>query len=65
LDLEVIADVVAGNTGGIINDPADTGVGGWPTLDAGTMWTDSDHDGIPDAWAAANPGASKLDYWWG
>lgn len=26
----------------------------WPTLTAGTKWTDSDGDGIPDAWETAN-----------
>jgi pectate lyase len=29
-------------------------LGGWPTLAAGTPCTDSDHDGIPDAWEIAH-----------
>ena len=37
---------------GIINDPSQ--VGGWPTYAAGTPPTDSDHDGMPDAWEIAH-----------
>lgn len=37
---------------GIIDSQED--VGGWPQLDPGTPQTDSDGDGIPDAWETAN-----------
>jgi hypothetical protein len=39
-------------TGRVINMPSD--VGGWPSLAAGTACTDSDHDGMPDAWETAH-----------
>ena len=37
---------------GIIDSPSD--VGGWPELRTGTPRADSDGDGIPDDWEAAN-----------
>jgi hypothetical protein len=37
---------------GIIDSPSE--VGGWPTYSAGTAPTDSDNDGMPDAWETAN-----------
>ena len=41
-----------GSTNGLIDSPSD--VGGYPTLDAGTAPTDTDRDGMPDAWEDAN-----------
>lgn len=37
---------------GIIDDPED--VGGYPQLKTGTLWIDSDGDGLPDDWEVAN-----------
>jgi len=37
---------------GIIDDPS--AVGGWPVYNAGTVATDTDHDGMPDTWETAN-----------
>lgn len=37
-----------------INDPLDTN--GWPILDPGTPFTDSDHDGMADTWETNNFG---------
>jgi hypothetical protein len=42
---------VTNRNGSIINDEDD--VGGWPTLAAGTPPTDTDGDGMPDAWETA------------
>jgi hypothetical protein len=42
-------------TGGPSSQPTDeSGYGGFPTLAAGTPCTDSDHDGIPDAYEIAH-----------
>jgi len=46
-DVRVINDVKNG-TGKIINHPND--VGGYLTIATGTACTDTDHDGMPDAW---------------
>ncbi len=51
IDVRVINDVKAG-TGKIIDDPSQ--VGGWITPAAGVPCTDSDHDGMPDAWELGN-----------
>ncbi len=47
VDTRVLADVANG-TGAIID--SQTEVGGWPVLNSTTPPTDSDHDGMPDAW---------------
>lgn len=47
VDRRVAADAANG-TGRIIDNPLQ--VGGWPDLAAGTPATDTDHDGMPDAW---------------
>lgn len=46
IDTRIAGDVVAG-TGSIINDESD--VEGWISIDAGTACTDTDSDGMPDA----------------
>lgn len=51
VDTRIVAGVRDG-TGRIINSQAD--VGGWPDLAPGTPWTDSDADGMPDAWETAH-----------
>lgn len=50
VDSRILADVRDG-TGHVINSPSD--VGGWPSIAGGTAPTDSDHDGMPDAWETA------------
>lgn len=61
VDLRIIGDVrrrtatgKGSRTGlpGIIDSQAD--VGGWPTLRSGTPPSDSDQDGLPDAWEQAH-----------
>ncbi|WP_425992495.1 pectate lyase family protein [Brevundimonas sp. TWP2-3-2] len=51
VDARILAGVVDG-TGRIINSQTD--VGGWPDLAPGRPWTDTDGDGMPDAWETAN-----------
>ena len=41
----------------IIDDPSE--VGGWDTIASGTRCTDSDDDGMPDAWEAQHGLNSK------
>lgn len=64
VDLRILANVKSnsydfegslGGTKGIIDSQED--VGGWPELDLGQSPTDSDNDGMPDAWESEN----KLD----
>jgi pectate lyase len=43
-----IIDEVRNGTGKVIDDPSQ--VGGWLTIPPATPCTDSDHDGLPDAW---------------
>lgn len=47
VDHRIVQEVING-TGQIIDDPAQ--VGGWPVIAGGTPPTDSDQDGMPDAW---------------
>lgn len=51
VDARIVAGVLDG-TGRIINSQAE--VGGWPDLAPGTPWTDTDADGMPDAWETAH-----------
>ena len=51
VDTRVLNDVT-NMTGHNINGESD--VGGWPTLAAGSAPTDTDGDGMPDAWETAN-----------
>lgn len=56
VDRRIAKDLRDGK-GRMIDDPSD--VGGWPLLEAGDAPTDSDGDGMPDAWEmryALNPG---------
>jgi len=47
LDTRIVNDVKNG-TGSLINTQSQAG--GWPELQGGTRETDTDYDGIPDAW---------------
>jgi pectate lyase len=47
IDMRIVADVKNG-TGKIIDDPSQ--VGGWLAIAPATPCSDSDHDGMPDAW---------------
>lgn len=57
VDSRVVADVRAGS-GRLIDSQAE--VGGWPELAAGTAGTDTDADGLPDAWEKANGSNPRL-----
>ena len=46
-----IIEGVRSRTGRVINSQSD--VGGWPVLEAGSPWIDSDGDGMPDDWETA------------
>lgn len=58
VDDRVVENTTNG-TGGWVDDPAD--VGGWPTLAAGTSYTDSNNDGIPNNSSYTNL-VSYLDF---
>lgn len=47
VDARIVATVLAAG-GGLIDSQSQ--VGGWPNLPPGQPWTDSDGDGMPDAW---------------
>ncbi len=47
-----VVESVRRRSGKIINSQKE--VGGWPELPRGKPWTDSDGDGMPDAWERAN-----------
>ncbi len=51
VDERIMTDVKAGTTR-LIDDPAE--VGGWPELDPGTPYEDTDHDGMADVWETAH-----------
>ena len=64
-DMRIIADVVAGDDGELIDSP--TEVGGWPALAAGTPCNDTDSDGMPNGWetqVGSNPNVNdaNLDF---
>jgi hypothetical protein len=56
VDARIIEEVRNGTAtygdNGFITTPDD--VGGWPELASGTPYTDSDHDGMSDAWETQN-----------
>jgi len=56
VDARIIEEVRTGTAtygnNGIIDSPGD--VGGWPVLNSTAAPTDSDHDGMPDAWETEN-----------
>lgn len=49
-DDRIVSEVVNG-TGRIIDKPSD--VGGWPVLETGTAYLDTDKDGMPNDWETA------------
>ena len=50
-DKRIVNEVITG-TGRVIDKPSD--VGGWPVLNAGEAYTDTDKDGMPDSWETAH-----------
>ena len=52
VDVRVINDVKNGTGNALIRLPDD--VGGYPTINAGTPYTDTDADGMSDAYETAN-----------
>jgi pectate lyase len=52
IDTRIVNDVING-TGNFIAATSDQPEGAWPMLTALTAPTDSDHDGMPDAWEIA------------
>ena len=46
----IVSEILNG-TGRVIDKPSD--VGGWPVLETGTAYTDTDKDGMPDDWETA------------
>ena len=61
VDTRILAEIAAG-TGTIIDSRV---AGDWPTLAAGTAYTDTDADGIPDAYETAHPTHTLRDFLWG
>lgn len=65
VDTRLVADVVNRSGQLLKSDPED--FGGWPTLEKGTPYTDTDKDGISDSWEQArgldpaDPGDGQLD----
>ncbi|NBB51093.1 pectate lyase [Rhizobium sp. CRIBSB] len=51
VDLRIVAAMTHG-TGRIID--SQDAVGGWPELEAGSPWIDTDEDGMPDDWERAH-----------
>ncbi len=49
-DERIVSEVLNG-TGRVIDKPSDAG--GWPVLETGTAYTDTDKDGMPDDWETA------------
>jgi pectate lyase len=52
VDARLVADVVNRRGGLLRTDPGD--VGGWPILEKGTPYSDTDKDGISDNWELAH-----------
>lgn len=48
-----LIEAVANRKGKLLKSDPET-VGGWPELESGTPYTDTDHDGISDEWEKAN-----------
>lgn len=53
IDTRIVNDVING-TGHSIYDTSEQPEGGWPTLDSLPAPTDTDHDGMPDAWETSH-----------